>query len=256
MDQKQVFEIFEKMVTLIGYEMALQIVNQAKPKEEVVVAKVEEKKAEEEKKRIPRMSPKISAHLKEIFGTDPTDEIKKGFIAYVNGLTEEEFTAKLGSNGLIDHMRDFANKVKSAETTVAVKTEEKPKKGRAKKKVEDKVTVVKTEEAVTTVKAKPKGSNAAGTIQLTLKELQDNINLVTTEYTKVGEYFNTETNQVVTGPDHSDDEWLDPVEFNGKTYMVSNRSGRVYEEGKGDGYDIFHGFVGVGQFSKMTMPRK
>lgn len=255
MDQKQVFEIFEKMVALIGYEMALQIVNQAKPKEEVVVAKVEEKKAEEKKKRIPRMSPTISAHLKEVFGAELTDDIKRGFLDYVNvQLNDEQFAAKLGSNGLLDHMRDFANKVK---TTDAVKAEEKPKKGRAKK-TEEKVTVVKAEEAVTTVKpkAKPKGSNAAGTVQVTLKELQDNINLVTTDYTKPGEYFNTETNQVVTGPAHEDDEWLDPVEFGGKTYMVSNRSGRVYEEGKGDGYDIFHGFVGVGQFAKMTMPRQ
>lgn len=236
--------IFCNMITLLGYEKALQLVEQSKPVKVETTTIVETKK-EEEKKRIPRMSPAITGHLTTELknaGLELNDKLKKEFIAYVNNLIDTDFASK----GLIDHMRDFANTKKPTVETVVVKAEEKPKKEKAKKKGDDKVTVVKA----------PEVSNAVGTTQITLSELQKR-NVATPERgLPVGTYYDTENGQYITGPDHEDDEWLDPVEFGGKTYMVSNRSGRVYIEGKGDDHDIFHGFVGVGKFSDMKMDGK
>ena len=233
--------IFRDMITLIGYEKSLQIVEQCKPKVvETTVAVVETKK-EEEKKRISRMSPALSEHLKTALSdvkVEMTDKLKKEFTAYVNGLPQKDFDKREG--GLIGHMQDFANTKKTTtETVVAVKTEEKPKKGKGKKS-EEKVTVVKAEKTV---------SNAGGlTKQLTLEKLQEREDLATIE--PVGTYYDTANGEYVTGPDFDEDEYSNEVEFQGVKYMVGEKTGRVSVVDKDDN-PTFHGFIGVGKFAGM-----
>lgn len=57
-------------------------------------------------KRISRMSPMLSDKLKVTFtefGAEMNDKTKKGFVAYVNDLTKDDFDAKT----LTEHMRDY-----------------------------------------------------------------------------------------------------------------------------------------------------
>lgn len=77
-----------------------------KPK---VEKKTEEKPKDEEKpkKRIPRMSPTLSAQLKtslEGVGLEMNDKLKKEFVKYVDELTDDDFR----KDSLADHMRAFA----------------------------------------------------------------------------------------------------------------------------------------------------
>jgi hypothetical protein len=237
--------IFRDMITLIGYEKSLQIVEECKPK--VVETKVVEKPKEEEKKRIPRMSPALSDHLKTALSgvkVELNDKLKKEFVAYVNNLTEKDFASK----GLIDHMRDFANTKKTTtETAVTVKTEEKPKKEKGKKKSEEKVTVVK--ETVPVPENGP--SNAVGVSELTLSELQK-LELIVTPGDKapVGTFWDAKEGRWITGPDFDEDEYSNEVEFQGKKYMVGEKTGRVSVVDKDDN-PTFHGFIGVGKFAGM-----
>lgn len=82
----------------------------AKVKKEPTVKKeVAEPKPTEEKedgKRISRMSPMLTDKLKTTFsdfGAEMNDKTKKGFVAYVNDLTKDDFDAKT----LTEHMRDY-----------------------------------------------------------------------------------------------------------------------------------------------------
>lgn len=75
----------------------------SEPKEEPKKVKEEPEKAG---KRISRMSPMLSDKLKTTFtdfGAEMNDKNKKGFVTYVNDLTQDDFDAKT----LTEHMRDY-----------------------------------------------------------------------------------------------------------------------------------------------------
>lgn len=264
--------IFREMITVIGYEKALEIVTNAKPtttdKPKAAAAPKKEVKVDDEKKkRIPRMSPALATQLKTELGKvglkyseddkKEFDKIKKEFVTYVDDLTDDDFTGK----GIADHMRDFATSKKPEETKVekvekktedtkvekktedtkVVKTEEKPKKGGKKK--ED---PPKKEESLTPP------SNAANIHTLTLEDLQGIDMLAVLDGPEhAGTYWDADDGRWVRGPDADSDEDLVETKFRGKTYMVGEKTGRVYEET--DNRDVFHGFVGVGQFRDMKM---
>ncbi len=58
-------------------------------------------------------------------------------------------------------------------------------------------------------------------------------------------------NQLVTGFPHDGDEDATEVEFEGSTYVIGDKTGRVYET-IGE-KDVFQGFVGVGKFKNMKV---
>lgn len=285
------------MIRLIGHAKALELVSSMKPTEDeklVVVAPKKKAAAEDEKpvvvtpkkkvaaedekkKRIPRMSPTLATQLKTELGKvglkysdddkKEFDKIKKEFVAYVDDLTEDDFTGK----GLTDHMRDFANtkkpaevkkteekvekkteavkaeevKAVKAEDTKVVKTEEKPKKG-GKKKTEEKV------------EKKPEGlvpSNVSNIHDVTLEELQAIEMIVTVDGDEhVGTFWDADEGRWVRGPARDVDEDFVDTKFGGKTYGVGLRTGRVYDEETDSERAVFCGFVGVGKFRGMKMP--
>lgn len=256
--------IFREMITVIGYDRAVEImksITTEKPMKEEKPMKAEKPKKEEtveKKKRIPRMSPTLATQLKtELtnvgikYSDDDKKEfekIKKDFVTFVDDLTDDDFTGK----GLTDHMRDFANTKKPVETgkteekpvvvdTKTVKTDEKPKKV-SKKSVEK----TKPAEAV------EPPSNAATIHEISLKELQEIEKIATPSGDANGVYWDADNGRWVRGPDSDSDEDLVESKFQGKTYMVGEKSGRVYEDT--DDRDMFHGFVGVGKFHGMKMP--
>ena len=240
--------IFREMITVIGYEKALEIVTNFKPKTEEK-PKPAPKKEEEKKKRIPRMSPTLTTQLKTELGKvdlkyseddkKEFEKIKKEFVAYVDDLTDDDFADK----SITDHMRDFANNkkptpVEEKADVKVVKTEEKPKKG-GKKKEEP----PKNEEPP----AKP-----AQIQTLSLDELQKiEMMAAPSGDENVGIFWDAEKGRWVRGPDADFDEDMCPTEFRGKTYLVGEKTGRIYEET--DNRDVFHGFVGVGKFREMKM---
>jgi len=243
--------IFREMITVIGYDKALEIVTNFKPKTEEK-PKPAPKKEEEKKKRIPRMSPTLATQLKTELGKvglkyseddkKEFDKIKKEFVTYVDDLTDDDFTGK----GLADHMRDFANSKKPAEAekkaedVKVVKTEEKPKKGGKKK------------EEAPKKEAAPAPPIDTETIHtLSLKELQAVEITAELGPDHAGTYWDADNGRYVRGPDSDVDEDVVETKFRGKTYMVGEKTGRVYEET--DNRDVFHGFVGVGQFRDMKM---
>lgn len=243
--------IFREMITVIGYEKALEIVTNFKPKTEEK-PKPAPKKEEEKKKRIPRMSPTLTVQLKTELGKvglkypeedkKEFEKIKKEFVAYVDDLTDDDFTDK----SITDHMRDFANNKNPtpAEEKVdvkVVKTEEKPKKG-GKKKEEP----PKNEEPP----AKP-----AAIQQLSLSDLQKiEMLAVPSGDENIGIYWDADKGRWVRGPDAVEDEDLEEMGFKMKSYMVGVKSGRIYVESETGGADTFVGFVGVGKFRDMKMP--
>jgi hypothetical protein len=245
--------------------------------------KKEDKPKTETAKRISRMTPTLANQLKaeliKVGLTFPDDDkkefdkIKKEFVAHVDGLTDDDFTAK----GLADHMRDFANLKKPApapgSAAAGAGEEEKPKKGKAKKedppaekKEEDKPKkgkAAKKEDAappavekkktmweeMNEVKAPPPPSNAANIHDLTLEELQGIEMLATPEGGPVGVYWDADDGRWVRGPEQDDDEDLTEKKFKGKTYAIGDITGRIYETT--DDRDVFVGFAGVGAFREL-----
>jgi hypothetical protein len=240
----------------------------------------EEKPKAETTKRISRMTPTLANQLKaeliKVGLTFPDDDkkefdkIKKEFVAHVDGLTDDDFTAK----GLADHMRDFANLKKPAPAPGSAAAgggeEEKPKKGKAKKEdppAEKKEEVEKPKkgkakkedaapppaekkktmwEEMNEVKAPPPPSNAANIHDLTLEKLQAIEMLATPEGGPMGVYWDADDGRWVRGPEQDDDEDLIEKKFKGKTYAIGETTGRIYETT--DDRDIFVGFAGVGAF--------
>lgn len=242
--------IFREMITVIGYDKALEIVTNFKPKTEEK-PKPAPKKEEEKKKRIPRMSPTLTVQLKTELGKvglkypeedkKEFEKIKKEFVAYVDDLTDDDFTDK----SITDHMRDFANTKKPApaeeKADVKIVTiEEKPKKGGKKKDEVKKETVP----AIDTSKIQT----------IPLKELQGIEVTADLSPEHVGTYWDADKGRWVRGPDAVEDEDLEEMGFKMKSYMVGVKSGRVYVESETEGPDTFVGFVGVGQFREMKMP--
>jgi hypothetical protein len=259
--------IFREMITVIGYEKAVEIVHtmksttEDKPKAEKP-KKVEKKEevVDEKKKRIPRMSPTLATQLKTELGkvgmkyTDDDkkefDKIKKEFTTYVDDLTDDDFTGK----GLTEHMQDFAHTKKPVEKKTEVE-----KKPEVEKKTEVETKVVKTEEKPKKggkKKEEPKKeleppSNAAQIHDVTLEELRAIEMLAVPGGEQKGVYWDADAGRWVRGPADDDDEEFDTVNFQGKTYMVGEKTGRVYEET--DNRNVFHGFIGVGPFRTMKL---
>jgi hypothetical protein len=144
-------------------------------------------------------------------------------------------------------MRDFANSKKPAdekpktEEKPAVKTEEKPKKASKK-----------TAEKPKTTEPMSPPSSAAAIQDVSLKELQEIEMIATPAGEATGVFWDADNGRWVRGPEADSDEDIVEQKFLGKTYMVGEKSGRVYEDT--DNRDVFHGFVGVGKFRDMKMP--
>ena len=183
----------------------------------------EKKKPAEKEKRIKRMSPKLKESLKEVLDNadvEMTDKVVKEFVEYVEKLTDEEFVPK----GLADHMRDFADDLAKAPV-------EKP-----------------DERSVGGSGIPPAARGPRPPVQLTMDELQS-IPLAT-DVNPPGTFWDADSGRLVTGPDADDDEDISEVTFDGKTYGVGDKSGRVYLEV--NDRDVFQGFIGVGKFKKMV----
>jgi hypothetical protein len=232
-------------------------------------AKAEEKKteakAEEKEKRIKRFSPVMAAQLKKALEdakVEMTDALKKEFQQYIEDLTDDDYRA----SGLADHMRAFATlKNVKPETVVGdepvpvpvaekaeeikekgeakaeteTKKDEKPKKApkKAAKKGEDKMVI-------------PEMSSAANIVELSPEELRG-IKMTAEIDGKPGTYWDADNGRFVKGPESDDDEDVVEVKFNGKDYVVGEKTGRVYESNT-DG-DVFAGFAGVGKFKAMEL---
>jgi hypothetical protein len=260
-DTNNSFEvIIRECVTALGYDKALQIVTSMKQTTTEEKPKVEEKPKDEKKstKRIPRMSPNISKDLVTELGKvgltydeKQLKKVKEEFVAYVDSLTQDEYV----NHNMTHHMVEFSKKkkgptveVKTEEKVVQVKTEEKPKKAKATAATSS----VKKEEETSTDEA-PAFSNAANVEDVDLKELQSIKMIATPGGVFKGVYWDADDKgRWVRGPDADKDEDLIEIGFKKETFMVGEKSGRVYKETeKGD---VLQGFVGVGQFSEMKMP--
>lgn len=253
--------IFREMITVIGYEKASEIMKTfgEKPKtEKPKKAEKKEEPVEEKKKRIPRMSPTLANQLKtELtkvglkYSDDDKKEfekVKKEFVTYVDDLTEDDFTNK----GLTDHMRDFTTTKKPQEEKV-VKTEEKPKEEEKVVKIEEKPKKASKKKEKEVEELSPP-SNAATIVDLTLKELQAVDMIATPGGEPTGVYWDAGNGRWIRGPDADQDEDLVEMGFKKETYMVGEKTGRVYKESEIGKGDKFLGFVGVGAFRGMKMP--
>lgn len=254
-DLKSTLEnIVRECVKALGYDEVLRLVESAKPAAAPVPAPKKEKEPlDEKKKRIPRMTPTLANQLKTELakigvkiGDDDKkefDKMKKEFTAYVDDMTDDQFTAD--GKGLTDHMREFANRKKPAGSAAAGDGEEKP--------VEKKKTAKKAAKAVEPPKDLDPPSNAAVIEDLSLKELQAISMVASPTGEPTGVFWDAENGRWVRGPDADGDEDVEETKFGGKTYVVGLSSGRVYEET--DNRDVFQGFVGVGRFKDMKMSK-
>lgn len=162
--------------------------------------KKEAKKEAEEKKekRIGRMT---AAYMKQLQSEltkanvevnfdekKEVEKIKKAFLAYIEDLTEDDFTAKK----IPDHMRDFAN----------LQTNKEEEKEEEKKDI----TVHK----------------------LSLEELQSIEKISESDELEKGVYWDADNGRHVTGPERDQDEDLDDKTFKKTKYIVGEKTGRVY----------------------------
>lgn len=275
--------IFMEAAKVFGKADAEKLLNKVFDSEKEKPKKEEKPKAEKAKaettKRISRMTPTLANQLKAelikvglTFSDDDKkefDKIKKEFVAHVDGLTDDDFTAK----GLADHMRDFADLKKPAPAeeeekpkkgkaaakkddpppAAEKKEEDKPKKGKAAAKKEDPPPAAEKKktlwEEMNEVKAPPPPSNAVTIHDLTLEKLQAIEMLATPEGGPVGVYWDADDGRWVRGPEQDDDEDLTEKKFKGKTYAIGDITGRVYETT--DDRDVFVGFAGVGAFREL-----
>jgi hypothetical protein len=192
--------------------------------------KKEEAEAESDKaeKRIKRMSPTLQKQLAEVLSRahlEASEERKRAFLVFIEGLTDDEFKAK----GLIDHMRDFAKSANDA----AGPDWGGGGGGGPQFDAAPKEEAAKDERDATTV---------------SLEDLQAIKTTATIE--PVGTYWDADAGRYVKGPDADADEDCDPVSFEGKDYVVGEKTGRVYLEV--NDVDVFQGFIGVGKFKTMS----
>jgi hypothetical protein len=170
----------------------------------------------------------MASQLKAVFESvklELTDKLKKEFQQYVEDLTDDDFRKE----GLSDHMRSFANmKVPTETLRVEAAAEDSPDESEDNEKI-----TMKSDSAV---------------VDVTLKELQ-NINLTVTLETP-GTLWDADNGRFVKGPESDDDEDFEETVFQGTSYVVGEKTGRVYEAR--DSGDIFAGFIGVGKFKTMT----
>jgi hypothetical protein len=197
----------------------------AKLEESSEPAKQEPKKKEEPKKeankekRIKRFSPVMTSQLKsalENVNLEMSDKLKKEFQKYIEDLTDDDYK----KDSLADHMRAFA-----------------------------KLNVPDAEEEKSDAEDNSDDIPEKVVHDVTLSQLQK-LDMVTAVDPK-GTFWDADNGRFVKGPDADDDEDFSEVEFEGKQYVVGDKTGRVYESV--NGVDVSTGgFVGVGKFKKMT----
>lgn len=243
--------IIKQCIEALGHETVLEIVNSTKPTGEEKKTKVEKKPKTENKPRLSRMTDSVLTELKSKFKdaeVQYVDDYKGQFKDYVNGLDDNDYTSK----SLTEHMLDFANKKKPA-PVAETKTEEKVVKVEEKPKKEKKTTKKKEEPVVN--KETTSASNASEEIvNVTVEELQkiEMIATITNEGVFEGQYWDADDGRKVRGPPAVEGEDLVEIGLGKKSYMVGEKSLRVYVESeKGD---VFVGYVGVGQFKEMKNP--
>lgn len=215
--QKHIAKLDKEKAKLAKLEPATE---QAAP-----AKKAAEKTVVVKEKRIKRMSTPIAGQLKtalEGVGLEMNDTLKKEFVQYIEDLSEDDYKKK----GLADHTRDFAKKVAP------------PKEEAGAEEDEDE------EDNGAGTGLKPSSDTPA---KLTLAQLQSISMTVTVE--PPGTLWDADKGRAVTGPDADEDEDIEEIEFEGKTYGVGEKSGRVYLEVNDK--DVFQGFIGVGKFKAM-----
>jgi hypothetical protein len=191
----------------------------------------------EKEKRIKRFSPTMASQLKsavEGAGVEMSDKLKKEFQQYIEDLSEDDYR----NSGLGDHMRAFA---KAKSPKVVETTEE--------SESEEETLPVEISEAKT-VPTEVSGGAGAVTA-LTLDELHAIKTIATVN--PVGNFWDADNGRFVSGPAQDEDEdFTDEFDFDGKKFIIGEKTGRVYEVR--DSGDVFAGFVGVGKFKGMKMP--
>lgn len=255
--QKTLEVIFIEAAKVFGKEKSKQMIETLT---ETVKAETKETKPKKENSkpkkensgRITRMTPtlanKLKAELVKVgitFSNDEKEEkkqfdkFKKEFTSYVEELTNDDFTAK----PLDKHMEDFANSKKPVETTT---TNTAPKKA---EKVEQKTEKAAPKKESTSIPSGP--TNAANIHDVSLEELQAIEMIATPENGPIGVYWDADEGRWVRGPERDDDEDMTEKKFQGKTYAIGDKTGRVYEVT--DDRDIFAGHIGVGAFKDLTL---
>ena len=222
----------KKLAKLLEKTPEPKKVEEKKPEPKKVEPKKEEKPADKEK-RIKRFSPVMAAQLKtalEAVKVEMTDKLKKEFQQYVEDLADDDFRKE----GLADHMRAFAKLKAPAELAAAEKAAEDTE--------EESEESEESEPETVTVKSDSK------IVDVTLRELQD-IGMTAT-IDPPGTFWDADNGRFVKGPEADDDEDFEDVKFEGKDYVVGEKTGRVYEAR--DSGDVFAGFIGVGKFKTMT----
>ncbi len=234
-EEKKLAKLLEKAPKVEEKKPEPKKVEAKKPAEKPAPKKAE--KPAEKEKRIKRFSPVMAAQLKtalESVKVEMTDKLKKEFQQHVEDLTDDDFRKE----GLADHMRTFAKLHAPTVETVAEESE-------TEETVESEAEESETEEAepeTVTVKSDTK------VVDVTLKELQD-IGMTAT-IDPPGTFWDADNGRFVKGPEADDDEDFEDAKFEGKDYVVGEKTGRVYEAR--DSGDVFAGFIGVGKFKKMT----
>jgi 2',3'-cyclic-nucleotide 2'-phosphodiesterase (5'-nucleotidase family) len=167
---------------------------------------------DKKKSRIDRLDAKKFKASFEREGVEFKEDYKKEFKKYVDEMTDEQYKKCV----LTDHMDAFA---KSKKTAPANEPEE-------------------------------VSENTDKVFEISLKELQS-ISMLTHMGESVRLYWDGDNGRVVQGPDRDDDEDFEEIKFNGKDYVVGQKTGRVYEAL--DQGDVFAGYVGVLKFKMLTI---
>jgi hypothetical protein len=86
--------------------------------------------------------------------------------------------------------------------------------------------------------------------QLPVSDLKSISVLTSVETT--GHFWDADNGRMVTGPlEDEDEDFSDPIDFDGKKYIIGEKTSRVYEV-RDDG-DVFAGFFGIGKFKSLDM---
>lgn len=221
---KQADKIAKEKAKLAKLEAKSPSSVKEEPKKKVEVSETKEK-------RIKRMSPVMTGQLKkalEDVGLEFSDKLKKEFVQYVDDLTDDDFKKV----GLADHMREFSN-LKAPTKPVPIEEE-----------LDDE------EDEQVPIPEQPTSNVAGGgpgTVTLKLNELQ--AIEMTAAVEPVGTFWDADNGRFVKGPEEDADEDMEEITFEGKTYAVGEKTGRVYEARETG--DFFAGFIGVGKFKAM-----
>lgn len=221
----------------------------APKKEKVETEKRMKRMSPTEKKKLAEVFTKVSAEIHTARGLDAyasmisekgvtlEDETYTEYKNYINDLTDYDFK----KSSPVDHMRDFIVKIKfRLDSMPSPKTE-----------VDELVEEI--EKIVVGGPSNAAGDADAPPVVLTPAELQAIKQTVTVPPDASPEYlYDTEKGRKVKGPESDDDEDFVEVKFEGKEYVVGEKTTRVYEAR--DTGDVFAGWLNVGKFKGMKMP--